>query len=408
MKKRKAKIIAIIVAVIVVAIGVIAAVLLLNKDKDEGYRVIKIKSYENEVSLSRNGEDVKVFEGISLQTKDTVTTKEKSTASLLADSDKHILASENTCFDIVTSGNEKEGKIQIDISYGTVLFDIEEKLPKNSTFEVNTPNASLSVRGTTFEVSYDKETNKTSVSVIEGAVNVKTQEESHILNYGGTAVIKDESFESFDNPNEEANELFAIAGGKSEVFVSLGFVEEMPTDDGQYQLARIINQRWTLLNLEGWEVKPVETTTMTTTTTTTTTTIIDADGNVIMDEYPVLPPPQSVAKYPKTIMKDGIEITFSSFIDDNYKYAVLVEKHTVNNADGQEVTVGRKEDGTIVVFREIDVDSYGYSRPDLSDKRIFMKFEVVFTTDEAREIYSGDMDAFAELTRDMYYEIEND
>lgn len=44
--------------------------------------------------------------------------------------------------------------LKIELKYGTSLIEIENKLEDGSTFEVETPNASLSVRGTTFEARY--------------------------------------------------------------------------------------------------------------------------------------------------------------------------------------------------------------------------------------------------------------
>ena len=95
-----------------------------------------------------------LLKGIS---EDTVETGESSKAELLADSDKHILAEENTKFVLKATGTEKSGNITINLLYGTSLIEIENKLSEESYFEVTTPNATLSVRGTTFEVNYDEE-----------------------------------------------------------------------------------------------------------------------------------------------------------------------------------------------------------------------------------------------------------
>lgn len=99
-----------------------------------------------------------------------MTTGTKALTELLVDSDKHIGASENTCFTVDASGSEEAGKVTINLEYGKALFTIDNKLPDDSKFEVSTPNTLLSVRGTTFEVTYDVENEKTVVKVIEGTV----------------------------------------------------------------------------------------------------------------------------------------------------------------------------------------------------------------------------------------------
>ena len=97
-KKKSKVVVVIIVAVLaVVALGV-AMLLLLNGKKS--YRSVKIETYEGEVKLKREGGDQKIFKGIKLIPDDKVKTKEESTAVLLVDDDKHIVAEENTCFSI--------------------------------------------------------------------------------------------------------------------------------------------------------------------------------------------------------------------------------------------------------------------------------------------------------------------
>ena len=89
---------------------------------------------------------------MTLISDDKVEVNENSFLELLCDSDKHICAEENTGFVIDSDGNEKDGYITIELLYGKALFTIDNKLPKDSSFDVKTPNATLSVRGTEFSV----------------------------------------------------------------------------------------------------------------------------------------------------------------------------------------------------------------------------------------------------------------
>lgn len=190
MKNKKLPVIigvaALVIALIIAAI-VIALVVFANK----GHRVIKVESFSGNVALERGDTPEVIFEDMNLKTEDVITTGSDGLIGLLADEDKNIAAVENTCFAIVSEGNDKKGSLKIELKYGTSLIEIENKLEDGSTFEVETPNASLSVRGTTFEVSYDPDTNTTILKVKEGSVQAETNVESEMVDGGEMAIITD-------------------------------------------------------------------------------------------------------------------------------------------------------------------------------------------------------------------------
>ncbi len=167
------------------------ACMLVGCKKEEAYRVIKVNSFEGETAMNRGEEAVELFEGIQLVSNDKVTTGSDGLIELLVDSDKNIAASEDTCFSIEAVGNETQGKVTIHLEYGTTLIEIQNKLTDGSEFEVVTPNATLSVRGTTFEVTYDTAANETTLKVIDGVVEATTNIESREINAGETIVIQD-------------------------------------------------------------------------------------------------------------------------------------------------------------------------------------------------------------------------
>ena len=135
-----------------------------------GYRVIKVANYDGSVTIERSRSDVELFKGMQLIAGDTVSTGSNSWLAMLIDSDKHIGADADTTFTVHSTGNDKKGSVTIDLVSGSALFTIEEKLNEDSTFKVTTPNATLSVRGTTFIVSYNPASNTTSTTVTEGVV----------------------------------------------------------------------------------------------------------------------------------------------------------------------------------------------------------------------------------------------
>ena len=186
-KKSKKGLLFAIIAFILIVAAVIVAVFMLS-----GHRVIKVDDLEGQVTLERNAAEKEIVEGMNLKSKDMLTTGEDGLLELLVDTDKHILAKQNTCFEIVSNGNEKKGKLKIKLEYGSSLVEIENKLNENSSVEVETPNASLSVRGTTFEVSYSEENKNTVVEVTDGVVEVKVGDETKKVKKGQVANVSEE------------------------------------------------------------------------------------------------------------------------------------------------------------------------------------------------------------------------
>ena len=192
-KKRKWVVPLILSIVAVIAIVAVVLIFFVLKKEDE-YRVIKIAEHQGEIVLERNNEQINFdegnsFRGMNLKSEDVMDTKEDASVVLLVDSDKHIYADENTRFSIVATGNEENGKIKIKLESGIALCELENKLSTESAFEVETPNATASVRGTTFGVYYDEETKETKVEVLKGAVEVNTPTGTQMVEVGEAYII---------------------------------------------------------------------------------------------------------------------------------------------------------------------------------------------------------------------------
>ena len=157
-----------------------------------GFRSIKLEDWDGTVDLERNGKGKELFEGLKLVANDRVTTGEEGNVMLLIDTDKELVASENTRFSIKASGITNNGKVTIKLEYGSALASIDKKLSEHSEFEIKTPNATCSVRGTTFNVAYDRSASKTRVDVTTGVVHVEAGKNSLDLNAGESAEVVDE------------------------------------------------------------------------------------------------------------------------------------------------------------------------------------------------------------------------
>lgn len=180
--KKKKYILIGILAIVVIAIAVIVLV-------NSGHRVIKVSSFDGKVILERNSDEKDIIDGMNLKSKDAVITGADGLVELLVDDDKHILAKENTRFKITSKGNENKGKLKIKLEYGTALVEIDRKLGDDSSVELETPNASISVRGTTFETTYSDGEDTSVVKVSDGVVKVKTDKDSKRVESGNMATI---------------------------------------------------------------------------------------------------------------------------------------------------------------------------------------------------------------------------
>jgi hypothetical protein len=72
----------------------------------------------------------------------------------MADEDKFIYLDEGTEIDLVAKGNSKNSKTSIELKSGGITNDIRNKLSNDSSYDINTPNSTMSVRGTMYYVYY--------------------------------------------------------------------------------------------------------------------------------------------------------------------------------------------------------------------------------------------------------------
>lgn len=360
MKKENLKkwLIPVIGVVIVVIIAIILAVVLTGKK--DGYRVLKVENLSGNVTLERDEKGHDIFKGMSLKSEDCVTTGEESNVELLADSDKHILAEANTRFSLVATGNEKNGNITINLEYGTSLYELENKLPEDSEFEVHTPNAIAAVRGTTFKVSYDKDINQTTVEVIEGVVEVETSESGKMVEAGMTAIIKDEEVNIIDENTTNTN--IELPTYKEEVAFELSkWAVDETVGVGVKQL-------------EGWNY--VET----------------KQDIYIIDEFEN----SGVKIRYSATDKAGIEEEVAYAKDNGY----LLAHESRFNSEGEEITyLSRDFNGNNGGIK------YGHSYYKKLGEDLFISLYIYDET-EGTSLEKIDVKRFVELTRDCYFVME--
>ena len=233
----KGKIIAGISGGAVLIAGIVGALMITSGPED--YRTIKIQELNGSTTIASNDVSVQeAYKGMNLESGDVVTVQKDGNMTLLLDMDKYMFADEGTKFKVEASGNSDKGntKTRIVLEEGSVLCRLDTKLGDDETFEVETPNSVMSVRGTIFKMTIYKDENGENyarVDVLEGAVKVdlynengeKTGEEG-LIEAGKAATV---------HSNSEISE-FVI--GDSDISYE-DFSEEMATfvvnvvDDGR-------------------------------------------------------------------------------------------------------------------------------------------------------------------------------
>lgn len=137
-------------AVIVTAV-VVTAVLM--GQKQESYRTIVVEEVNGIVQLSNDKKDKEdVYEGAHLYNGDSVEVNKDSYLVMQLDMDKYVLAEENTKFKLEAAGKEGSTKTSIILEEGAALNRLKNSLEENESYEVSTPNATMSVRGTVFRI----------------------------------------------------------------------------------------------------------------------------------------------------------------------------------------------------------------------------------------------------------------
>ena len=139
-----------IVAGSAVVLGAIGAALFFLLPKKESYRLLKMFEFSGNGVVTRESKgDITPYTNMVLESGDTISLN-TGVMTIQADDDKFINLDEHTTIKLTATGTSSSSKTQIDLLEGGVTSDIRNKLSADSTYEVNTPNSAMSVRGTVF------------------------------------------------------------------------------------------------------------------------------------------------------------------------------------------------------------------------------------------------------------------
>ncbi len=198
----KGKIIAAAVAVTVVG-GATAGVIVAN---NMGYRTIAVEEVSGTVVAKSETRDGQIMEGEQLYGGDYVQVATKSGLTMCTDNTKYLYADEDTSFKLEAGDRKDKGDIRILMDAGSTLHKIEKKLGKGENYQVDTPNSTMSVRGTTFRVTVYKGKDGLSYTLTEvtdGEVVVALKTED------GTYTGVEESFGPGESALMRGNDVFS-------------------------------------------------------------------------------------------------------------------------------------------------------------------------------------------------------
>ena len=174
MEKKKSKKPIIIIG-IVVAVAAIAGVLIFVLGREDSYRLLKVFEVEGKASVTREGTgQIDPYTNMVLESGDHVAL-DTGKFTIKADEDKYIYLEDHTELVLVASGTSSNSKTKIELLSGAITNDIQKKLSVDSSYEVNTPNSTMSVMGTVFRVSVYEENGVkyTKIVVFSGKVSTK-------------------------------------------------------------------------------------------------------------------------------------------------------------------------------------------------------------------------------------------
>ncbi|MCR4728931.1 MAG: FecR family protein [Lachnospiraceae bacterium] len=164
-------------------------------------RTISVEELNGTVNSFDGSATVTLVKGENLQSGRTVNTESDSDLTLLLDSDKHVYAGEETKFELVAEGGEKSTKTRFKLERGILKSVIDNPLGSDESYEVETPNGTMAVRGTTFTVRVAEEEGAfvTIVDVEEGKVSIETADgKSEEVNPGEIKEITDSGVKDTD------------------------------------------------------------------------------------------------------------------------------------------------------------------------------------------------------------------
>lgn len=161
--------------VLIIAAIVVLVILLKGGIARDAYRVIKVSKIDGSTYISRGDiTDLEAYEGMVLQSGDTVSVDGNSTLILILDEDKICYVEQNTELKIIAEGTVNASQTKIELVSGAFTLDVQNKLNDDSDFIVTTPNSTMAIRGTVVRTETGENNGKrySRTSLFKGATDL--------------------------------------------------------------------------------------------------------------------------------------------------------------------------------------------------------------------------------------------
>ena len=181
LKTTKGKVVTLASGAGVIAVGIAVAVLM----QGSGYRSIAVDGLEGTVNVVGEKNNGNAYVGQNLYSGDDVTVASASSLTMCMDGDKYVYADADTHFSLEASKPKDDSRIKLNLDAGSELNELKNKLADGESYVVDTPNSTMSVRGTTFRVTVYKGEDGlwyTLLEVINGTVEVALKTEDGTYN----------------------------------------------------------------------------------------------------------------------------------------------------------------------------------------------------------------------------------
>jgi len=177
--KGKSKLIIIIAVAAVAVIGIaVAVVLALTGEKS--YRSVSVLDFFGDVKITRKSDEFEAYADMALKSGDDIVVGEFSELDMQLDEDKFVYLEQNSHMWLEAKGDSDNSNTIIHMEGGKSLHDIKNKLSEGSSYQVETPNATMMIRGTIpyVEVKFTEDGNPfTDFKTFNGFVDVYPKNE---------------------------------------------------------------------------------------------------------------------------------------------------------------------------------------------------------------------------------------
>ena len=161
----------------VALVAIVVACIFIFAGGEDSYRSIKVFEIDGSCKVERDGDTLDAFKNMALSSGDTLTVGDGSFTRLKLDDDKYVYLEANTKIKLNATGTANDSKTTVFVERGSMLTEVKKKLSATSSYDIVTPNTTMSIRGTKTltEVLEDAlGAIKTSAVVIEGNVKFST------------------------------------------------------------------------------------------------------------------------------------------------------------------------------------------------------------------------------------------